>query len=65
MSPDLDTPPKSSITDLNEPFSFSGIAMTAEALADGWTNGLKAPSSHYEQRSKFRQQAAPYNIRLN
>ena len=39
--------------------------MTGEAMTDGWANGLKAPSAHYEQRTKFRQQTAPYNIRLN
>jgi hypothetical protein len=41
------------------------MSMTAEGLPDGWPSGLKAPSAHYEQRTKFRQQAAPYNIRLN
>lgn len=43
----------------------AGLSLSAEGLADAWGSSLKAPSVHFEQRSKFRQQAAPYNVRLN
>jgi hypothetical protein len=42
-----------------------GLSLGTDGLADAWGGSLKAPSVHFEQRSKFRQQAAPYNVRLN